>query len=64
MQQIKANQELKLTTSLEHSVQPVMQDKVNIYRHKISEEPLRVSASAPIRPQHFVQRQQYYTGDA
>ncbi|HEY1788730.1 MAG TPA: hypothetical protein VGJ73_11265 [Verrucomicrobiae bacterium] len=65
MQQIEANQELELTPNLGRSIHPVTQDKGNIYRHKTSEEPLRVSVSPPMRVhQHFVQRQQYYTGDA
>jgi hypothetical protein len=65
IQQIKALQELKITTDLEHPVQVVIKEKSNVYGHEISEGHLRISIPAPVRVhQHLVQRQQYYTGDA
>jgi hypothetical protein len=65
MQQIKPNQDPNFTKSLEHSGPSIMQDKSNIYRHEVTEKHLSVPLPAPIRVhQNFVQRQQYYTGDA
>jgi hypothetical protein len=65
MQPIKTNQNQKFPADLELPVQPVLHDKGIIYGHKINEKRLSVSIPVPGRThQQFVQRQQYYTGDA
>jgi hypothetical protein len=55
-------QEMKLSMETERPKQPVVQDKSGIYQVKA--QSLNTPLPTPIRPQHFVHVQQYYTGDA
>jgi hypothetical protein len=65
MQQNQTNHKKKFTTNSDFTGQPVMQDKSNKYRHETNHEHLSSSLSAPVKAhQPFIQRQQYYTGDA
>lgn len=57
-----ANHELKVAAQSECPQQPVVQDKSGIYQ--IKAEGLSAPVPTPIRHQHFVRVQQYYTGDA
>ncbi len=60
-----ANPEADFPNIPKHPNEPVTPEESNIYRTEIRREASKVSLSAPVREhQHFIQRQQYYTGDA
>lgn len=54
--------ELKTTVESERPKQPVMQDKNSLFELKL--ESLSIPVQAPVRHQHCISVQQYYTGDA
>jgi hypothetical protein len=54
--------ELKTTVESERPKQAVIQDKSSLFELKL--ESLPVSVQAPVRHQHVISVQQYYTGDA
>jgi hypothetical protein len=65
MQPTQVNQKPNFITDSTGQAQLTMQDKASVFRPKIEDQRLAVSVPAPTRmPQHFRQRQQYYTGDA
>jgi hypothetical protein len=65
MQTTQVNQNPDFVTNSEDSAQFSTQDKASNFRPKIEDERSAVSDRASARmPQHYRQRQQYYTGDA
>lgn len=65
MQEIESSQNPKFPLDLKQSGPQVMQDKGNIYRHEMNNNPAGPSLPAPLRTHpHIIKRQQYYTGDA
>ncbi len=62
MLNVMANQNLKMAAQPERPKQAVVQDKSSVYPHKA--EILSAPIQTPIRHQHFIRIQQYYTGDA
>lgn len=57
-----AKQNLKLAAEAERPKQPTLQDKSSIYQ--IKADSLSAPIQTPLRHQHFIRVQQYYTGDA
>jgi hypothetical protein len=57
-----AKQNLKLAVEAERPKQTVLQEKNSSYPLKV--EGLSTPIPVPIRHQHFIRVQQYYTGDA